>query len=1404
MLKSKSISILLSIAMLITCFAGFTTTVFAANAAVDTVIELEKCTIAPEAQAIADKTASGGKYITYEGGDRVDAPENVAKPDVSVTFDIPADGTYYLFMRALFSDGGKDSFHYKWDNETWQTMHPGEKTTWTWIKIAATASTDTVTLKAGKHTLSMTHREWGGQWDAIFLTTDQSKVPKDSGTAPIATPTGTATAPATTPGTSTASSNAKTFKTVEGQLMFEAEDAVVNKELVTVVSEKQASGGKAVQLSKEDKVVPPKTASGGIEFNVEIDKTAQYFMNIRYVSTSGGTDSSWLSFNGSDFKDTALPPESTDEFDYKWKKYSSMGSLTAGSKVNVKIIPRETNAKIDKIVIINSAGFVGEGMGTLPKPGEILEVKLPAGTYPVPSITPPAGHPRLLFTAKDIPAIKENMQKPQNKAAYDAWRKLVEVATAPDGNLPETAGKSNYNATTLATIEAWAFDYAINGNQESATKAITAIKNYAATCTYVGPNDYAREMGAVIFVASEVYDWCYQVMSAEDRKTIIASCEYIASSAPARDGYFGLEVGYPPNKQGAVVGHAGEAQLLRDLLSFGIATYGERPDIYNYVGGRFFKEFIVTRDFWYTSHTHHQGDAYGSYRYTWDIWSAWIIKRMSGVDIYKPDMGKAPYEWLYNRRPDGQLFRNGDCYNEGVAKGTYWTGYGVPLFYAANYYSDPYLKQEFMREVNNLNTFTNNHNTLTAVDFLLFNNPDLGGKAAGELNKTKYFGSPNGTMVARTGWSEGFNSPDAIGVMKIGEYNASNHNHRDAGNFQFYYKGILASESGFYESYNTLHDGGYNKKSVAHNVITVLDPDETIVGSHLQNDGGQRFPGGGREPATMEEWMKDDEYKTGEVLDSDFGPNPINPEYSYIKGDLTRAYTDKVTQALRSMVFMPLEDPDHPAAMIIMDKVESKQASFKKSWLLHMQQEPTISGNKSTIVRNTDGYNGKLVNETLLPENAEITKIGGTGNEFFVAGQNLALKDPISQTSSIEAGWGRIEVSPSKANKTDYFLNVMTVSDADTTAADIQSTLIEGDSYVGAIFSNRVAIFAKDADRIDKELKFSITTPGEFKVFVSGIKEGSWTISTGGEVVVTKQGGAAYFTAQGGDITLTYKDANAVRTDITTPRPQLEGINIRVNKQYIYTDVPATIVNDRTLVPMRAIFEAIQADVQWDQASSTATATKDGVEVKITLNSTTTYVNGEAKELDVPAQIVNDRFLVPIRFISESFNCTVEWDGFAKTVDVKPLGISDTAKEFPPKMGVANALMVYKLTQSGDDNEGNGISKSLDGDLATRWAVSSEGEAWGIYDLGSVKNLESTHIAFYNGNARVYTFSIAVSEDGTNYKTILDKKNTSGKTNELEKYDLSGVNARYVKFIGHGNSVNSWNSMTEIVFVEKK
>ena len=92
-----------------------------------------------------------------------------------------------------------------------------------------------------------------------------------------------------------------------------------------------------------------------------------------------------------------------------------------------------------------------------------------------------------------------------------------------------------------------------------------------------------------------------------------------------------------------------------------------------------------------------------------------------------------------------------------------------------------------------------------------------------------------------------------------------------------------------------------------------------------------------------------------------------------------------------------------------------------------------------------------------------------------------------------------------------------------------------------------------------------------------------------------------------------------------------DEIKISINGQYKTFDQMPVIIEGRTLVPMRAIFEALGATVGWDDATKTATGKTASTEVSLTIDKKDAKVNGATKTLDVPAKIIEGRFVVPVR-----------------------------------------------------------------------------------------------------------------------------------------------------------------------------
>lgn len=115
---------------------------------------------------------------------------------------------------------------------------------------------------------------------------------------------------------------------------------------------------------------------------------------------------------------------------------------------------------------------------------------------------------------------------------------------------------------------------------------------------------------------------------------------------------------------------------------------------------------------------------------------------------------------------------------------------------------------------------------------------------------------------------------------------------------------------------------------------------------------------------------------------------------------------------------------------------------------------------------------------------------------------------------------------------------------------------------------------------------------------------------------------------------------------------RITPITVMVDGAKLEFDQNPVAINGRTLLPLRAVFDALGASVDWDQATQTVTSRRGDIEVKVTIGSDKMYVNGVEKILDVPAQALNNRSLVPVRAVGEAFECNVGWDGATFTVNI--------------------------------------------------------------------------------------------------------------------------------------------------------
>lgn len=122
-------------------------------------------------------------------------------------------------------------------------------------------------------------------------------------------------------------------------------------------------------------------------------------------------------------------------------------------------------------------------------------------------------------------------------------------------------------------------------------------------------------------------------------------------------------------------------------------------------------------------------------------------------------------------------------------------------------------------------------------------------------------------------------------------------------------------------------------------------------------------------------------------------------------------------------------------------------------------------------------------------------------------------------------------------------------------------------------------------------------------------------------------------------------------SDSGEARPE-DDIAVQFNGKYMNFDVPPLIINSRTMVPMRAIFEALGCTVSWDGTTQTATGIRNGTAVSLTIGSDMGKVNGKGVALDAPAALINGRTMIPLRFVSEALGALVNWEAETSTVRI--------------------------------------------------------------------------------------------------------------------------------------------------------
>ncbi|MBR5505743.1 MAG: discoidin domain-containing protein [Clostridia bacterium] len=337
--------------------------------------------------------------------------------------------------------------------------------------------------------------------------------------------------------------------------------------------------------------------------------------------------------------------------------------------------------------------------------------------------------------------------------------------------------------------------------------------------------------------------------------------------------------------------------------------------------------------------------------------------------------------------------------------------------------------------------------------------------------------------------------------------------------------------------------------------------------------------------------------------------------------------------------------------------------------------------------------------------------------------------------------------------------------------------------------------------------------------------------------------------------------------------------------------------NDRIMVPLRFISESLGGSVQWNGESREVTVNCDYREVKIKIDENYIVANGKTIEIDSPAFIENGRTYIPLRAVSEALEKYVDYDNGLVLVSDTEKPYADypelyeelksvlkydieingekafyfhpektqyyvlSNKENVVKVSIAGGEVIeesgneqvvvnlegtdytfffadneYQLTEpylkeinlhcieeeeyipegsegathipvvavTDSTNDGNIGKGAFDGSIETRWSGLTPTEedggekcAYLTADFGEIKKVTHMHVAWFNGDIRCDIFDIQTSVDAKEWTTVYSGQ-SSGLTLDMQLFELEPTEARYVRYAGKGNTSNEYNSITEI------
>ena len=624
-----------------------------------------------------------------------------------------------------------------------------------------------------------------------------------------------------------------------------------------------------------------------------------------------------------------------------------------------------------------------------------------------------AGHPRLFVTKEDIPNIK-SAAKTSARNTY--WQTKEDVDNLLHGSISfpnPTAENGTENGWVISKVSQVAMLYLITGKKEY----LDYTKKFLQKITEYYRIRIDNNLNADWYVFPQIstlcaYDWIYDALTQDEREKIGRPLYQVMMDI----AWHGE--GLRPQRIRENTGGYNTGFYGTDALPWYIAItfYNDGIDDarcekmfqkglqLNMKMTQFRSELIGKNG---GGSTGCVGYALGAYPVA-DFNFIRSYRAATGIDMsQKLDYVLGYLNFIdWNRLPGNREFGFGDSYHYDCLLPEKEINYHLREI-ATLYGSSP--------NVQRLLGLFNKKNYTERLPFMPFlQKYPQGTPGASSSGKGAMYFDGTGEVIMRSG-----TGADDTYALFVSGGRTSYHKHFDNNHFTIYKKGYRALDTGTRPEPGW-HLSHYYARTVAHNCVTIRMPDEKMPG----------YWGGGASTENKFEPIPNDGGQSS-TLGSVLKEMRTTDDYVYLASDATKSYNSKkASLVVREFIYF------YPDLFVVFDRVTATDKNYPKTWLIHTINEPVMKGDRE-FSETSDG--GKMICRTLYPANAMLTKIGGSGKDFWSDGRNWPLPKLTPQeygynmnlppANHPQLGHWRMEVSPQTASKEDLFMHIIQVGD---------------------------------------------------------------------------------------------------------------------------------------------------------------------------------------------------------------------------------------------------------------------------------------------------------------------------------------------------------------------------------------